>query len=70
MLGGPNLEATAALAGVVGIPVIASGGVGSEDDVARAASLAARGVAGLIVGSALYTGAVRLERALEIVACC
>jgi len=66
---GPNLEETARLAGAVDVPVIASGGVGSEDDVRAAVALAARGVAGLIVGRALYTGAVDLGRALEIAAC-
>jgi len=70
MLTGPNLEQTAALAAAVSIPVIASGGVGSEDDVRRSAALAERGVAGVIVGRALYTGAVDLARALEIAACC
>jgi phosphoribosylformimino-5-aminoimidazole carboxamide ribotide isomerase len=69
MLTGPNLESTAALAGSVRIPVIASGGVGSEDDLRRTAALAKRGVAGVIVGRALYTGAVELGRGLEIVAC-
>jgi len=69
MLSGPNLEATAALAAAVRIPVIASGGVGSLEDVRRAAALAARGVAGVIVGRALYTGAVDLDAALEIAAC-
>jgi len=66
---GPNLEQTAALAEALAIPVIASGGVGSEDDVRRTCALAERGVAGLIVGRALYTGAVDLGRALEIAAC-
>ena len=66
---GPNLEQTAALAAAVAIPVIASGGVGSEDDVRRSCALAERGVAGLIVGRALYTGALDLGRALEIAAC-
>jgi phosphoribosylformimino-5-aminoimidazole carboxamide ribotide isomerase len=69
MLSGPNLEQTAALAQAVGIPVIASGGVGSEEDVRRSCALAGRGVAGLIVGRALYTGAVDLGRALEIASC-
>jgi phosphoribosylformimino-5-aminoimidazole carboxamide ribotide isomerase len=66
---GPNLESTAALAEALSIPVIASGGVGSEDDVRRTCALAAHGVAGLIVGRALYTGAVALGRALEIASC-
>jgi phosphoribosylformimino-5-aminoimidazole carboxamide ribotide isomerase len=68
-LAGPNLEQTAALAEAVPIPVIASGGVGSLDDVRAVARLARRGVAGLIVGRALSSGAVDLARALEIAAC-
>jgi phosphoribosylformimino-5-aminoimidazole carboxamide ribotide isomerase len=67
MLAGPNLEASAALASAVDIPVIVSGGVSSLDDVRRAVSLV--GVAGAIVGRALYTGAVDLARALEVAAC-
>jgi len=63
---GPNFAATAALAAEVRIPVIASGGVGSEQDIRRACSLAEQGIAGVIVGRALYTGAVDLGRALEI----
>jgi len=65
---GPDLDATAALARSVAIPVIASGGVGSEDDVRRAA--ATPGVAGLIIGKALYEGRVALARALEIARAC
>lgn len=67
---GPDLEGTAALAAEVSIPVIASGGVGSEEDVRRTAGYAARGIAGLIIGRALYTGDVDLARALEIARCC
>ena len=69
MLSGPNFEATAALADAIGIPVILSGGVGSEDDVVRAAGLAARGVAGAIVGRAIYTGAVDIGRTLRRLSC-
>jgi phosphoribosylformimino-5-aminoimidazole carboxamide ribotide isomerase len=60
---GVNLAETVALAQAISIPVIASGGVGSLDDV-RAAR--ASGVAGVIVGRALYTGAVDLRAALEV----
>jgi phosphoribosylformimino-5-aminoimidazole carboxamide ribotide isomerase len=67
---GPNFDATVRLAAAVEIPVIASGGVGSEEDVRAAARYAEQGISGLIVGRALYTGAVDLGRALEIVACC
>jgi phosphoribosylformimino-5-aminoimidazole carboxamide ribotide isomerase len=62
---GPNLEATGALARAVSIPVIASGGVGSLEHVRSAARL--EGVAGVIVGRALYTGTVDLGKALEAV---
>lgn len=62
---GPNLEATADLASKVEIPVIASGGVGSVEHVRAAAALADRGVAGVIVGRALYDGSVDLADALE-----
>lgn len=59
MLTGPNLAASAALADAVSIPVIVSGGVGSEDHLVAAA--ATRGIAGAIVGRALYTGDVVLQ---------
>jgi phosphoribosylformimino-5-aminoimidazole carboxamide ribotide isomerase len=70
MLTGPDLDASAELAAAVSIPVIASGGVGSESDVERAAAYAERGLAGIIVGRALYTGAVDLGRVLGRLACC
>ena len=59
---GPNLWSTTALARAVGIPVFASGGVGSLDDIRQLATVP--GVAGVIVGRALYSGAVDLRRAL------
>jgi phosphoribosylformimino-5-aminoimidazole carboxamide ribotide isomerase len=70
VMAGPNLEASAALAEDSGLPVIASGGVRSEDDVMRAAALAPRGVVGAIVGRALYTGDLDLRSALRRLACC
>jgi len=60
--GGPNLWTTAAVARAAGIPVFASGGVGSLDDIRQL--LAVSGLAGVIVGRALYSGAVDLGRAL------
>ncbi|CUH39978.1 1-(5-phosphoribosyl)-5-[(5-phosphoribosylamino)methylideneamino] imidazole-4-carboxamide isomerase [Jannaschia seosinensis] len=61
-MGGPNVEATAALARAVSIPVIASGGVSSLSDLER---LKATGViAGAISGRALYDGAIDLGAAL------
>jgi len=65
MLAGPNLEASAQLADAVTIPVIVSGGVASEDDLVAAARQAGRGIAGAIIGRALYTGAIDLGSALR-----
>ncbi len=61
-LHGPNLEALAELVSLRGPAVIASGGVGTIDDLRR---LAALGAAGAIVGQALYTGAIDLPSALQ-----
>ncbi|MDE3080892.1 MAG: 1-(5-phosphoribosyl)-5-[(5-phosphoribosylamino)methylideneamino]imidazole-4-carboxamide isomerase [Paracoccaceae bacterium] len=61
-MGGPNIEATEALARAVTIPVIASGGVSSLADLV---ALKETGViAGAISGRALYDGALDLKKAL------
>jgi phosphoribosylformimino-5-aminoimidazole carboxamide ribotide isomerase len=60
--GGPNLWSTEAVARVAGIPVLASGGVGSLDDIRQLATVP--GLAGVIVGRALYSGAVDLAAAV------
>ena len=62
MLEGPDLAATEALARRLKTPVIASGGVGSLEDLAR---LAALPIAACIVGRALYEGRFRLSEARE-----
>ncbi len=62
---GPNVEATAALAMAVGLPVLASGGVGAVDDLVKLAKVP--GVLGTVVGRALYTGAISLPDALAAV---
>jgi phosphoribosylformimino-5-aminoimidazole carboxamide ribotide isomerase len=59
---GPNVAATAALARAVSVPVIASGGVSSLDDLI--ALRAAGPIAGAITGRALYDGALDLAAAL------
>jgi phosphoribosylformimino-5-aminoimidazole carboxamide ribotide isomerase len=61
MLTGPNFTYTGALARHLKTPVIASGGVGTLDDLERLAGLP---VAGCIVGRALYEGRFRLGEAL------
>jgi phosphoribosylformimino-5-aminoimidazole carboxamide ribotide isomerase len=64
MLTGPNVEATAELARAVpGVAVIASGGVTTLDDVAR---LARAGLAGCIIGRALYEGRMDLAAAITV----
>ncbi len=63
---GLNLEETAALAAAVKIPVIASGGVGSLDDLRALKALAHPNIAGAIVGRALYDGRVDAEAALTL----
>jgi phosphoribosylformimino-5-aminoimidazole carboxamide ribotide isomerase len=62
---GPNIEATAALARAVSIPVIASGGVSSLDDLIALRDCEA-GLNGAISGRALYDGALDLTEALKV----
>lgn len=65
MLTGPNIEETVVLAQSIGIPVIVSGGVATNDDIARAEKCRDKGICGVIVGRAIYTGDVDLESALQ-----
>ena len=62
---GPNVEATAALAKAVSIPIIASGGVSSLDDL-RALKSSGAPLNGAISGRALYDGAIDLAEALTV----
>jgi len=63
---GPNIEETRRLAESVQVPIIASGGVGTLDHIRRLMALEAVGVAGVITGKALYSGALRFEEALAL----
>ena len=62
MLAGPNLEAMRQMREAVGVPVIASGGVTTRDDVARLASIP---MAGAIIGRSLYEGTLTIADALS-----
>ncbi|GAB4131702.1 1-(5-phosphoribosyl)-5-[(5-phosphoribosylamino)methylideneamino]imidazole-4-carboxamide isomerase [Thermopirellula anaerolimosa] len=62
MLTGPNVDATAAIQRAVRVPVIASGGVSRIEDVR---DLAEAGLAGCIIGRALYEGRVSLNEAMK-----
>jgi phosphoribosylformimino-5-aminoimidazole carboxamide ribotide isomerase len=64
MLGGPNLAALAELAATVDVPVFASGGVTTVDDVRQLARL---NLSGCIVGRALYEGRLDLKEAIAAV---
>jgi phosphoribosylformimino-5-aminoimidazole carboxamide ribotide isomerase len=59
---GPNVRDTAALARAVSLPILASGGVASVADIERLAAVP--GVVGVVVGRALYSGAVTLPAAM------
>lgn len=64
MLGGADLDGTAALARATAIPVIASGGIGSAADIAALAALDAPNIEGVVVGRALYDGRITPAEAL------
>jgi phosphoribosylformimino-5-aminoimidazole carboxamide ribotide isomerase len=63
MMRGPNIEAMSQMQAAVDIPVIASGGVSKIEDVAR---LAEAGLAGCIIGRALYEGTLSLAEAIRL----
>ena len=67
MMRGVNTGETRALARSVNIPVIASGGVTSLDDVRDLCDAAADGVSGAIIGRALYEGKLDLDEAQQVV---
>ena len=67
MLQGLNLDATIALADAVSIPVIASGGLASIEDVRALLAPRARKLAGAIAGRALYDGRLDTAAALKLI---
>jgi phosphoribosylformimino-5-aminoimidazole carboxamide ribotide isomerase len=66
MMEGVNLEATVALARELTVPVIASGGVSSIDDVRSICEAEPEGIIGAIVGRALYEGKLDLAAAQKL----
>ena len=66
MLTGVNAEATAKFASQLAVPVIASGGVSSLDDIKSLCAVSKEGVAGVVVGRAIYEGKVNLAEAQAI----
>jgi len=66
MLEGPNFAAMGEMAAAVSLPVIASGGVTTIDDIRLLAQL---GLAGCIIGRALYEGRIDLKEAIRMADC-
>ena len=64
---GVNIKATKNIAESVDIPVIASGGVSGLKDIEELLKIESSGVIGVIAGKALYSGALQLEDAIEMV---
>lgn len=66
MMGGVNIDATVELARAITIPVIASGGVSSLDDIRRLCGAQGDGVMGAVVGRALYEGSLDFAEAQKL----
>ncbi|MFE4809738.1 1-(5-phosphoribosyl)-5-[(5-phosphoribosylamino)methylideneamino]imidazole-4-carboxamide isomerase [Peribacillus simplex] len=65
MLSGPNVKGILAMAEATGKNVIASGGISSLEDLVTLKEYEAQGIAGAIVGKAIYTNRFTVEEALE-----
>jgi phosphoribosylformimino-5-aminoimidazole carboxamide ribotide isomerase len=65
MLSGPNVKGILAMAEATGKNVIASGGISSLEDLITLKEYEAQGIAGAIIGKALYTNRFTVEDALE-----
>jgi phosphoribosylformimino-5-aminoimidazole carboxamide ribotide isomerase len=66
MMQGPNIEATRQLAEAINIPVIASGGLSSLQDIENLMAIESSGVTGVITGKAIYSGAINLAEAIAL----
>ena len=64
---GPNISETRRLAEAISIPVVASGGVATIDDIKNLLPLERVGVSGVITGKALYSGTLDFKQALSLV---
>lgn len=62
---GPNIDATVELAKNLSIPVIASGGISTENDIIALIPYLQYGIKGVIVGRAIYEGTVNLKNTIK-----
>jgi len=65
-LKGPNFEGLNEILDTVNIPVIASGGIASIDDIKKLCKLKSKGLIGAITGKAIYDGTLDLKEALKL----
>ena len=65
-LTGVNIAETVKLAEESGVHIIASGGVSSLDDIKKLKEQESKGIIGVIIGKALYEGALSLTEAIEV----
>ena len=68
MMTGVNIEATVRLAQALTVPVIASGGLNSLDDVRKLCAVESEGITGCIAGCAIYEGKLDFAAALKVAA--
>ena len=66
MMTGINIEATVNLAKALTVPVIASGGLNSLDDVKRLCAVEDEGIVGAVTGRAVYEGTLDFKKALAL----
>jgi len=67
MLTGPNIGGVEEMVKSSPFPVIASGGIAKKDDLLRLSLLQNEGLLGIIIGKALYSGALTFREAMEAV---
>jgi len=70
MMSGPDLATLKLLATRTNLKVIASGGISKRDDVLELARLGLKGIAGVIIGKALYEGKIDLQEIMKEVKAC
>jgi phosphoribosylformimino-5-aminoimidazole carboxamide ribotide isomerase len=63
---GPNVQETVHLAEQISTPVIASGGISSVDDIKRYKEFESKGIAGCVLGRAIYDGKIKAVEALKL----
>ncbi|HEX4857947.1 MAG TPA: 1-(5-phosphoribosyl)-5-[(5-phosphoribosylamino)methylideneamino]imidazole-4-carboxamide isomerase [Usitatibacteraceae bacterium] len=66
MMTGVNIEATVKLAQALTVPVIASGGLNSLDDVRKLVAVEHEGISGVIAGRSIYEGKLDLKAAMAL----